>query len=159
MEPVIAKNNLAKNIKYLRKKRDVSQQQLAFHVKKRSTAVSSWEGGLSEPGINELLILSAFFMVSLDELVTADLANVHLNTEKIGEGNAKNVHLNVHPSVHLNAKKGEKAPALEENLGNIAADEGAAYNTIAAIVNAAVTGALRPIKARLEGLERAVFQK
>lgn len=69
-------NNLAKNIKYLRKQAAINQAQLAETVHKKQSSVAAWETNVSEPGISELLIMCDFFKVSLDELIAQDLSEI-----------------------------------------------------------------------------------
>lgn len=66
-------NNFAKNLKILRKIKGESQAELARIVSKGQTTIGNWETGLSEPNIEELVILSNFFGVSLDALILSNL--------------------------------------------------------------------------------------
>jgi len=108
------------NLKLLRKKASVSQEELGLRVNKRGTAISAWERGESEPSMEDLEIICGYFGVLAHDLLFADLTDVHLlERSKTKE----NVHLNVHPSVHLSTKKGQKTaneqvviPALEKAL-------------------------------------------
>jgi len=143
------------NLKELRKKIGVTQGQLAFALDKSQQIIANWEKNMGEPNIEELIKITRYFGITFEEFVADAPLIEKENTSLSG----KNAHLNAYPNAPLNAKKGAKTPAEEDNLGNIAADEGLDYATLAAVVNAAITGALRPINARLEGLERAVFKK
>lgn len=51
----------------------ISQEQLALQVEKRQTTIGNWENKISEPSINEVVTLSNFFGISLDDLVLKDL--------------------------------------------------------------------------------------
>lgn len=62
--------NLGNNIAELRKKRSLTQEQLAEMCDVSRQAVTKWEAGISEPAIEKLVKISEVFQVSLDELVT-----------------------------------------------------------------------------------------
>ncbi|MHA4807739.1 helix-turn-helix domain-containing protein [Flavitalea flava] len=86
---------LGKNIKYLRKNLSENQSTIGSLVKKGQTTIGNWENGISEPNVEELLILSNYFDISLDVLIKVDLAQTTWLTtlrdgkEKIGEKKAK----------------------------------------------------------------------
>ena len=96
------------NLKYLRKKSNKSQSDIALHVKKRGTAVSSWENGLSEPSITDLKLISDLFGVYIGDLIGKDLRNVNLNENEGDKKNEENVNLNVNHRVNLNAADEQK---------------------------------------------------
>ena len=56
----------------LRKKRGLTQEELAEAIFVSRTAVSKWESGKGYPGIESLKELSRFYSVSIDELLSAD---------------------------------------------------------------------------------------
>lgn len=56
----------------LRKKRGLTQEELAAELYVSRTAVSKWESGRGYPGIDSLKMISAFFSVSIDELLSGD---------------------------------------------------------------------------------------
>ena len=60
-------------LKGLREKNDMTQEQLAKALHVSAQAVSKWENGKSYPDIHSLLLLSALFDVSLDQLIKGDL--------------------------------------------------------------------------------------
>ena len=62
----------------LRKKSGLSQEQLAEALNVSRQAISKWEGGKSYPDIHSLLLLSALFDVSLDQLIKGDLETMKL---------------------------------------------------------------------------------
>ena len=65
---------IAKNIRYLRKKHNLSQEQLAKIVNKGSfTTIQKWESGVSEPSLGCVTTMANFFNVNIDDLVTIDL--------------------------------------------------------------------------------------
>lgn len=73
---------LGKNIRYLRKQFPITQSQLASLIGKGQTTIGNWENGISEPSIEELLILSNYFDISLDVLIKVDLAKTNYQVEK-----------------------------------------------------------------------------
>lgn len=60
--------NLAKNIVDLRKKKGITQEQLATAVNVSPQAVSKWETGTSLPDIQTIPLISDYFNVSIDYL-------------------------------------------------------------------------------------------
>jgi len=68
---------LGKNMRYLRKQLSKTQSEIASLIKKGQTTIGNWENGISEPNLDELLIISNFFDIPLDTLVKVDLAEVH----------------------------------------------------------------------------------
>ena len=65
---------LGKNLRLLRKRSAKTQSDIASLIKKGQTTVGNWENGISEPSIDELLLISNYFDISLDTLVKIDLA-------------------------------------------------------------------------------------
>lgn len=57
------------NLIYLRKTKNLSQQQLAKNLGYSRTAISSWENGAREPSIITLMNIAKYFDVTLDFLV------------------------------------------------------------------------------------------
>lgn len=68
---------LGKNIRYLRKQLSKTQSEIASLIKKGQTTIGNWENGISEPSLDELLILSNFFDIPLDTLIKVDLAEAN----------------------------------------------------------------------------------
>jgi transcriptional regulator with XRE-family HTH domain len=62
-------NFLSSNLKFLRKQRNMSQQQLAEMLSVGRTAVANIEAGLANPGHKTLLEIVNIFDVSLDDLL------------------------------------------------------------------------------------------
>lgn len=67
------KKYFAENLRYLRKKRKLSQNDIAVIVKKTNKTVSAWEKGIREPLVEDVYVLSIFFGVSIESLYFADL--------------------------------------------------------------------------------------
>jgi len=73
---------LSKNLKYLRKRKQLTQQHFVdtynqFHgvVVRRST-YQHWESGKTEPSLTHLIVLSDFFDTSIDEFLKIDIEQV-----------------------------------------------------------------------------------
>lgn len=79
--------NLGKKIAELRKKNNLSQEELAEKVGVARQTISKWEIGDTTPDINQVKIISKIFNMSIDELVDNDINNVIVekvsNTEKL----------------------------------------------------------------------------
>lgn len=56
----------------LRKKKGLTQEELAQALYVSRTAVSKWESGRGCPGIESLKAIAAFFLVSIDELLSGE---------------------------------------------------------------------------------------
>ncbi len=104
------------NLKLLRKKMRITQSELGFKLHKTHTSIGNWETGFNEPSMEDLTKIATIFGISIDKLINSDLSNVHLNENEVAEKNRQNVHLNVHPSVHLSGKKESKYVAKNEKL-------------------------------------------
>ena len=63
------KSLIKERLKELRKENSLTQKQIAKIINKSETGYASWEQGLSEPGINDLILLSTYYKVSIDYLV------------------------------------------------------------------------------------------
>ena len=79
--------NLGNMISSLRKKNGLSQEELAEKVGVTRQTISKWELEETAPDINQALILSKIFNVSLDELTNNDVSNILVekvsNTERL----------------------------------------------------------------------------
>lgn len=65
---------LGKNIRYLRKRSGMTQEDLGEHLGVKISAVGKWERDINEPGNESLMVLSGLFLVSIDELLKVDLS-------------------------------------------------------------------------------------
>lgn len=65
---------LADNIKYLRKKKQLSQQQLAEALDIPRTTLGDYERGHTEPNIETLVRLAKYFDVDIDALLTSKMS-------------------------------------------------------------------------------------
>ena len=65
---------LASNIRYLRLKNDMTQDDLAMKLGKKSyTTIQKWESGVAEPPIKIANQIAEIFGVSIDALTNTDL--------------------------------------------------------------------------------------
>lgn len=65
---------LSKNIRYLRKKHNWSQEELAEKLGKKSyTTIQKWESGVGTPTFKSLIEMAKVFNVDIDALARADL--------------------------------------------------------------------------------------
>ncbi len=70
--------NIGENIKFYRKKKSLTQEQLAEAIRVTKGAVHKWETQLSIPDIQIIMELADFFEISVDVLL-----GFHLNSAKI----------------------------------------------------------------------------
>ena len=59
-------------LRELRKRKGLTQEQLAAQLYVSRTAVSKWESGRGYPGVDSLKELSKYFAVSIDDLLSGD---------------------------------------------------------------------------------------
>lgn len=64
----------AKNIRYLRKKYELTQKELADRVGLKSATVSKWESGANKPRFKEMQLLTQIFNVTENDLIHTDLS-------------------------------------------------------------------------------------
>ncbi|MDH3648108.1 MAG: helix-turn-helix domain-containing protein [Saprospiraceae bacterium] len=76
---------LAENLKYLRKVKRLSQQQLADQLQMPRSTLGDYERSHTEPSINMLLQIASFFEVTLDELLTSKLSHRDLEIIRTGD--------------------------------------------------------------------------
>jgi transcriptional regulator with XRE-family HTH domain len=62
------------NIKFLRKRRKRTQDEVSFAVKMKRTTLSGYENGIAEPNLQALAALSKYFGISIDTLIKKDLS-------------------------------------------------------------------------------------
>lgn len=66
------KMNIGENIRMLRRKRGITQEQLAEAIGISFQAVSKWEKGITMPDITLVPVLAAYFEVTTDRLLSFD---------------------------------------------------------------------------------------
>lgn len=75
---------LGKNLRHLRKQSARTQSEIASLIQKGQTTIGNWENGISEPSLNELLVISNFFDIPVDTLLKLDLAETHTPVSRAG---------------------------------------------------------------------------
>ena len=68
-------------IRELRKKKDLTQKELARHLKVADSTLSYWEMGKYEPDIKALMMLSEFFQVPIDYILGGNFTKWDFNTD------------------------------------------------------------------------------
>jgi transcriptional regulator with XRE-family HTH domain len=63
----------SKNLRFLRKQRQLNQDEIARLFNKRANTIGNWENQKSEPSLAELMKLGDYFNISLHDLLHADL--------------------------------------------------------------------------------------
>ena len=64
---------LAENLKFLRKRRKKTQDDVAFALQMKRSTLNGYENGVGEPKLEKLMKLADYFRVSIDDLVRTDL--------------------------------------------------------------------------------------
>ena len=62
-------DQFAERLKYLRKEKDLKQEELANALNVSKGIISLWENGLREPTMSNLVTIASYFHVSIDYLV------------------------------------------------------------------------------------------
>ncbi len=75
--------NLGAKIRELRKKKGITQEQMANALKITAQAVSKWESDAGYPDVATLPVIAAYFGVSLDELFDYDPEEIEDKVQKI----------------------------------------------------------------------------
>lgn len=63
----------AQNLKYLRERKGINQDELAEVFEVGRSTVGNWEAGRREPDLNIIIRLAEYFGVTLDEMVMREL--------------------------------------------------------------------------------------
>ncbi len=74
--------NFNSNIKFLRKRRGRTQDEVAFALDMKRSTLSGYENKVAQPGIDTLVAFSEYFNIAVDTLIKVDLAELseyHLN--------------------------------------------------------------------------------
>ena len=62
-------SQIGKNIKKNRSQKGITQDQLAEHLNVTRQAVSNWENGKTQPDIETLTAIAAYFGISVEDLI------------------------------------------------------------------------------------------
>jgi transcriptional regulator with XRE-family HTH domain len=71
------------NIKFLRKRRGRTQDDVAVALNLKRSTLSGYENGVAQPGIDILVSFSGYFNMSIDTLLKIDMT--HLSESQLGE--------------------------------------------------------------------------
>lgn len=74
-------SNLPTNLRYLRKQKDLTQEQLAQKLGLKRAMIGAYEEGRAEPKLITLQHFCQFFKVRMDQLVLRDLTSNHATEE------------------------------------------------------------------------------
>ena len=85
---------LAKNLKFLRKQKGMTQEELAEHFNVQRSVIGSWETLRNHPDIAKIVLMSDFFGVTLDDLMRKDIEKT--GPQKDNEKSKKNPKLSNH---------------------------------------------------------------
>ena len=64
------------NIKFLRKHRGRTQDDIAFALQMKRSTLSGYENGVAEPNLEALVAFSKYFGIAIDTLVKVDLSSI-----------------------------------------------------------------------------------
>ena len=70
-----------KNLEYLRKEKNISQEDLAFKLGVSRQAVLKWESGAAYPETAKMIAMCKIFDCTLDELFNEDMAELKKNAK------------------------------------------------------------------------------
>ena len=73
---------LQRNIKYLRGKKELTQQEFADLLKIKRSSIGAYEEGRARPNIQTQRDIAKIFGISLDQLLTKDLSKVSITDMK-----------------------------------------------------------------------------
>src|SRR5512136_365024 len=73
----------ASNIKFLRKRRGRTQDDVAAALQLKRSTLSGYENGVAQPGIEILVAFSGYFNISVDTLIKVDITR--LSEYQLGE--------------------------------------------------------------------------
>jgi transcriptional regulator with XRE-family HTH domain len=109
----------ADNLKFLRKKAGLSQEQLGERIALNRGNIASYEKGTAEPRLENVLKIVKLFNIELSDLLEKDLSNsaaIQEELEKMGLPNEAAPIPAEEATAHLKAEQG-KAGALHESIG------------------------------------------
>ena len=90
--------NFGQQIKDLRKKEGLTQEQFTLKLNVRRQAISNWENDKNLPNLELLILMSSVFSISLDQLILGGTAMNNM-TEKLvkdgREGRRTQMHLTI----------------------------------------------------------------
>ena len=67
---------LASNLKFLRKRRKRTQDEVAFALQLKRSTLNGYEHGVGQPNLERLVALATYYRLRLDDLVCRDLSRL-----------------------------------------------------------------------------------
>ena len=67
---------LCENLKFLRKRRKKTQDDVAFALELKRSTLNGYENGIGEPKLERLIALADYYRISIDDLVRKDLTKL-----------------------------------------------------------------------------------
>jgi transcriptional regulator with XRE-family HTH domain len=67
---------LASNLKFLRKRRKRTQDEVAFALQLKRSTLNGYEHGVGQPNLERLVALANYYRFGLDDLVCRDLSRL-----------------------------------------------------------------------------------
>ena len=84
--------NIGKNLKALRKRKKISQEEVAKCLNLFRSTYSGYENGVAQPNIDNLILLSDFYKISIDDLIRKNFEDLtEKDWHKIETGNLTDV--------------------------------------------------------------------
>lgn len=80
---------ISQNIKFLRKRERLTQEQLAEKIGIKRSLLGAYEEGRADPRLNNLLIISRIFNISVDQLISTDINEDTLSSSSNDGNNLK----------------------------------------------------------------------
>lgn len=120
-------NYLSTNIKFLRTKKGLTQEEFAKLLDKDYSTIGKWENGSRSPITEDVIKISEIFNVSLEKILLSDLRikQDHIQENKI-EQNLKKYALDNGVELTINKHKelsAEDALKIQNEIQNILIDE------------------------------------
>ena len=81
------------NIKFLRKHRGRTQDDIAFALQMKRSTLSGYENGVSEPNLEALVAFSKYFGIAIDTLVHLKGSNLRVLATTVNNDNDENIEL------------------------------------------------------------------
>lgn len=97
---------LAKNLKYLREKNNLKQEDLVDIINLTRQAYSNYENLHRTPDIDTLMILANFYKVSLNDLIFCNLSESSIPFDRLSEGDIPYIYTRA-PKTLTNEKTGK----------------------------------------------------
>lgn len=106
-----------KNLKLLRKNTAKNQATLALELNTSQQTIGNWENGVGSPDIDQMAEITKIFGVTMDDFLTKDFGNAHLNTNDVGKEDGSKSTPNRTPNRTPNAKNDVKKVDLHGDPG------------------------------------------